>query len=258
MEIETVDTSINLYGASYAYIFGYEPIITERTDEEGNIFTTAEIYMGMDDAVTVEQVSSMLMRMLDQDGNTMNVAYPVEGPVVPHKGQWYERGLAYLYSVGGFSDDEVIKIAPITRGQVAKLVACALKLNLTEDAPFSDVEGHQYQEYINKVYRYGYMNGVGGNRFKPDTVMTRAEFCSLFNNIIGRNSCGLTAVNAAGDIFEVTAEDYYFIDMDPGHWAYEICLKASSAYDRNGYVDIVARTANIRNKLDKYNAQKEY
>ena len=69
---------------------------------------------------------------------------------------------------------------------VAKLVSCALKLNLSSDeVPFTDVEGNEYVEYIKKVYAYGYMEGIGNDRFAPDEIMTRAEFCALFNKIIG-------------------------------------------------------------------------
>ncbi len=88
--------------------------------------------------------------------------------------------------------------------------------------------------------------------------MTRAEFCSLFNNIIDRNRCGLIAKDEDGNLVEVTAETYYFVDMDPSHWAYEICLKASSAYDSKGFIDLPTRNENISKILDKYDAQKEY
>ena len=212
----------------------------------------------MDDGVTVEQVCAMIIRMLDQHGDTAKKTFPVTSLVAPHKGQWYERGIAYLCSVGGFDDVDAIRTEPITRGQVAKLIACGLNLNLSEETPFEDVEGHKYQEYIEKVYRYGYMNGMGNGKFAPDRIMTRAEFCSLFNNIIDRNSCDLIAIDENGEEFEVTAETYYFVDMRPSHWAYEICLKASSAYDADGFVDLVTRLANIRNILDRYDAQKKY
>lgn len=257
-EPEEEDESIHLYGATYAYIFGYEPNITRYYDEFGTLVTTAEIEMGMDDDVTVEQVSSMLMRMLDQSGNTMDAVYPITPAVAPHAGQWYERGLAYLCSVGGFDDDEVIKLESITRGQVAKLVACALKLNLSSETPFTDIEDNKYKEYIEKVYRYGYMTGESDEKFAPNAIMTRAEFCALFNNIIGRNDFGLTAKSKLGVTYEVTAEDYYFVDMDPNHWAYEVCLKATSAYDKDGYIDLETRLSNIRNVLDQHEAQKEY
>lgn len=254
----TKDTSLNLKGATYAYIFGYEPTIRQTYDEDGNLEVKVEIKMGMDDPVTVEQVSSMLMRMLDQHGDTTNVIYPITPTVKPHEGQWYERGLAYLYSVGGFDESETITLGPITRGKVAKLVSCALKLNLSSKASFKDIEDCQYKEYIEKIYHYGYMKGVNGNTFNPNGIMTRAEFCTMFNRIIGRNSDELHAIDDNGRKYKVTAEDYYFIDMNPKHWAYKECLKATSAYDENGYIDMKSRTENIRNILDHYDGQKEY
>ena len=257
--VETVDTSIHLKDVKYAYIFGYEPIITEVVDETtGEKYTTAEIEMGMDSLVSMEEVCAMLVRILDQAGFTSGTDFPVVDQIAPHAGQWYERGLAYLYSVGGFDDGEPIQIAPVTRAQVAKLVASALKLNLSAETPFVDVEGNRYESYIEKVYKYGYMNGVGDNKFNPDAYMTRAEFCALFNNILGRNDFGLTALDENGEEYKVTAEDYFFVDMDPSHWAYEVCLKATSAYDDNGYVDIASRMENIRNIIDRHEAQKEY
>ena len=65
-------------------------------------------------------------------------------------------------------------------------------------------------------------------------------------------------VHMLGNPYEITAEDYYFIDMNPSHWAYEICLKATSAYDSEGYVDIITRNSNIRNIIDQYDSQKIY
>ena len=250
------DTGINLKGASYAYIFGYEPVFGSFINEKGETETYVEVEMGMDDPVTVEQVSSMLMRMLDQSGNTRNAVYPVTPAVKPHEGQWYERGLAYLCAMGGFDSETPIQTKAITRGKVAKLVSCALKLNMSKDTPFTDISGHVYEEYIKKVYRYGYMKGQSEDSFAPDDIMTRAEFCNLFNNIIGRNSMGLKALDEDGNEYTITAEDYYFVDMDPDHWAYEICLKATSAYNEDGHVDVVTRTANIRNVLDHHDAQK--
>lgn len=236
---------ISLKGVSYAYIFGYEPYI----GSDGSVV----IEMAMDDAVTVEQVSAMVMRLIDQKYGTMDVEYPVSELVAPHAGQWYERGLAYMDSKGAFAEGERL-VGNATRGQVAKLIAFGLNLTDTAPADYTDVEGSKYLPYIEIVTKYGYMQGDGDGTFAPDRVMTRAEFCSLFNNIIGRNEMGLTAQDGS----LVTAQTYYFTDMDESHWAYEICLKATSAYDENGLVDVETRLQNIRNKLDKYDGQKQY
>lgn len=252
------DTSIHLTGAKFAYIFGYEPDLTLTEDENENEKYSAQIHMGMNDSVTVEQVSAMLMRLLDQELYTKGTKYKVTPSVEPYRNEWYARGLAYQCTVGGLPEEGELQLGEISRGMVAKLVSCALKLNLSKDVPFTDVSGNEYEEYIKKMYAYGYMNGVSDDRFSPDAIMTRAEFCKLFNNIIGRDDMGLTALDKDGNEYEITAADYSFVDMSPEHWAYKVCLKATSAYDDNGYVSISIRQENMRNILDEFDSQLLY
>ena len=255
---EQEDTSISLKGSQFAYIFGYAPVIRTVTDEDGNEHKAADIYMGMDDSVTVEQVASMLVRLLDQEGHTSGMMLKVTPSIEAHRGEWYARGLAYQCKVGGLDADTPFPLGDVTRGLVAKLVSRALQLNLSSEVPFTDTVGSQYEEDIKKVYAYGYMKGVSATEFAPNDIMTRAEFCQLFNNIIGRNDMGLTALDQNGNEYEVTPADYSIVDMSPSHWAYKVCLKATSAYDDNGYVSFSKRQENIRNKLDEYNDQLLY
>ena len=81
--------------------------------------------------------------------------------------------------------------------------------------------------------------------------MNRAEFCSMFNNIIGRTDMGLEAQD--GSI--VTPDTYYLVDLPDDAWYTDIMLKATSAYDEYGYVDVDTRLSNIRNILDHYDSQ---
>ncbi len=252
------DESIHLGGATYAYIFGYEPVISYGKDENGNPTHSAQVFMGMDDYVTVEQVSSMLMRLLDQENYTNGHSYAVTPSIEPYRNDWYARGLAYQCEVGGLPSEGNIPLGNVSRAMVANLVSHALKLNLTSETPFSDIAGNKYEEDIEKVYAYGYMVGLDDDHFAPDKIMTRAEFCKLFNNIIGRDKMGLTALDASGNPYEITPADYSIVDMSPNHWAYSTCLKATSAYDDNGYVSPEKRQENIRNKLDDYNSQLLY
>lgn len=250
------DEEIELKGVGYAYIFGYEPeIVTETvTDAEGNVVEEihkANIYMGPNDLVSREQVAAMIMRMIDQAYDTTGVSYPVTDNMAQHAGTWYERGLAYLASKGAFDGVSEVKIGGITRGEVAKLVACGLNLTKTTDVAFEDIADSEYAEYIKIMNAYGFMQGMDATHFVPNEFMTRAQFCSMFNQIIGRNEMGLEAQDGT----TVTPEIYSIVDLD-GHWAADIMLKATSAYDQNGLIDVETRLANIRNTLDNYDAQK--
>ncbi len=251
---------IDLSGGRYAYIFGYEPIITTEveTDEEGNVIDityTAEICMGPDDDVTREQTTTMLMRLIDQEMDTMDKVYPLTDNIAVHGGTWYERGFAYLANNGAFDDVDTVELGPITRGEVAKLVCFGLNLSEGKETSFTDIDDSEFKPYIEIVAAYGYMNGIDddGTIFEPDRVMTRAEFCKMINNIMGREKMELKAADGT----EITPELYSIVDIS-GHWAEETILKATSVYDDDGYVDIESRLFNIRNTLDQYAAQMMY
>lgn len=237
---------IDLKGLGYAYIFGYEPEI-EYVDGKW----TAEVRMAPNDVVTREQVAAMLMRMVDQKYDTTDVSYPVTSAIAAHDGTWYVRGLAYLAQNGAFDDVDSVQIGNVTRGEVAKLLVYGLNLSKTEETGFADIADSEYKSYIETVVSYGYMNGTSDDTFEPNRYMTRAEFCQMFNNVIGRTEMGLTAQDGS----TVTQETYSIVDIK-GHWAEEAMLKATSAYDDNGLIDVETRIANIRNILDNYDAQK--
>lgn len=236
---------IDLYGLGYAYIFGYEP--------GAPVDGVTSIYMAPDDDVTREQVASMLMRMIDQKNGARNASYQLTPNIAAHKGTWYVRGLAYLASKGTFVGIDSVEVGPVSRGEVAKLVAYGLNLSNTTETAFADIADSPYKQYIEIMAAYGYMEGTSDNGFEPNRVMTRAEFCKMFNNIIGRDAMGLTMADGR----QVTAEDYSIVDID-GHWAESTILKATSAYDSDGNVDLAARQDNIRNKLDNYDSQLDY
>ncbi|MCD8390373.1 MAG: S-layer homology domain-containing protein [Firmicutes bacterium] len=239
-------SEIDLYGLGYAYIFGYEP---GEADEDGY----TPIYMGPDDDVTREQVASMLMRMIDQKNGSTSESYDLTDNIAKHADTWYVRGLAYLASKGAFDGIDSVEVGSVTRGEVAKLVVYGLNLSDTEETAFTDIEDSEYKPYIEIMAAYGYMNGVSDTEFQPDRVMTRAEFCKLFNNIIGREYMALKTEDGE----EITPETYSIVDIS-GHWAEETMLKATSAYDDDGYVDLELRQENIRNKLDNYDGQTNY
>lgn len=97
--------------------------------------------MGMDDSVTVEQVASMLVRLLDQEGYTSGMKLKVTPSIEAHRGEWYARGLAYQCKVGGLDADTPFPLGDVTRGLAAKLVSHALQLNLSSEVPFTDTVG---------------------------------------------------------------------------------------------------------------------
>ncbi len=247
---------IDLSGAEYAYIFGYEPAIhrVTVTDEEGNETGAwdVQIEVGPNDKVTREQIAAMIMRMIDQKYDTIGVEYPVTANIASHEGTWYERGLAYLASTGAFDGIDEVTLGPVTRGEVAKLVVYGLNLTETGETSLTDIADSPYKPYIEIMNTYGYMQGHDDGTFAPNEYMTRAQFCSMFNQILDREDAPLESKDGV----QITPETYYFTDIFEGEWYTPVILRATSAYDADGYVDIETRLSNIRNTLDAYDSQK--
>ena len=248
---------LDLTAASYAYIYGYEPDHVERvaiTNDEGietDHYWDVQIRMAPNDNVKREEVAAMLMRAIDQTYDTKDAVYNVTSNIADHAGTWYERGYAYMASTGAFDGIDAVYTGSVTRGEVAKLLVYGLGLTETTETSFEDIADSPYKAYIEVMNAYGYMQGISDTEFEPDRYMTRAEFCSMFNHIIGRENAPL--VTADGE--EVTADTYYFTDLDAGAWYTPVMLRATSAYT-NGYVDFDARDSYVRNKADHFDGQK--
>lgn len=241
---------------NFAYIFGYEPTIEtdEKTGEEKVVY----LPMAGSDNVTREQVCAMVMRIVDQNTNSKGKSYTNTSNFEEFS-EWATRGVAYICEQGTYSDEvnNLHGTFPLTRGEVAQIVASGLHLQLKDGAAeFSDTADSKYKPYIDIMTSNGFMRGDGNGEFRPNAKMTRGEFCAMFNVVTGRD--GYSLITADGTI--VTAETYSFTDADDlnNAWYGPICLLATSAFDNNGYVDLEVRNANVRNNLDQYDAQKKY
>ena len=146
-----------------------------------------------------------------------------------------------MHHKGAFNVKEGGNVQPyvaVTRGEAFKIVA--LGLGFTTDKTLSNTG------YANLLYDLGYIQGDENGDLNVEGMITRAEFCTMYNRIIGRENDAL--IDAKGN--EITAETYGFTDLDSDEWYYEAMLRATSAYSDDGYVDVAKR--GVRNNLDDY------
>ena len=217
---------ISKYYNSYAYIFGY-------TDTE----------MGAEGPLLRAEAAVMVHRLVKQNNERGDFVYDPANPSFSDiAGEWFQCGIEYIHYRGGFSAEEGTNVQPyvqITRGEVFKIVALGLGFTNETDLTFD--------EYGTILANLGYIIGSGGSgNLDSGSLMTRAEFCTMYNRIIGRSNALLQ--DADGN--KITGETYGFTDLDPNAWYYEDVLRATSAYDENGYVDLKKRAK--RNVVDDY------
>lgn len=219
------ELKVESYVNNYAYIFGY---------------TNTE--MGAEGSLLRCEASAMVHRLVKQNGKLGDFVYDAANPSFNDiQGEWFQSGIEFLHHKGGFKVAEGGAVQPyvtITRGEAFKLVA--LGLGFTTDTTLSNAG------YANLLRDLGYIQGDENGDLNVDSMVSRAEFCTMYNRIIGREYALLVDNNGNN----ITADTYGFKDLEEGKWYYEVMLRATSAYDDNGFVDIAKR--GIRNDLDDY------
>lgn len=218
---------ISKYQNDYAYIFGYTDTV-----------------MGAEGPLLRNEAAAMVHRLAKQNGQLGDFVYDKNNPSFTDiEGEWFQSAIEYIHYRGGFTAKEgtaVRSYVQITRGEAFKIIA--LGLGFTDDTTLTN------KEYGEVLANLGYITDVSGTGdFAASSYITRAEFCLMYNKIIGREN----AVLVDKDGNQITHETYGYTDLDPNAWYYDIILRATSAYDENGYVDVSLRQE--RNDLDDYN-----
>lgn len=106
-----------------------------------------------------------------------------------------------------------------------------IRVNLHEvgkidDAPFSDIEGLEAEEYIRHLHDAGIINGLPDGTFSPESPISRAEFVVIMVKALG--------------IEGKSEKTNRFIDID-NHWAKDYILLAADNGLISGYEDGTVR-----------------
>lgn len=101
------------------------------------------------------------------------------------------------------------------------MIISTLSMPVAAGEGMTDVVGHWAQETVTKWLETGLINGYGDGVFKPDISITRAEFYTLVDNVLGLQ-----------DSSSISFSDVYAED-----WYRETIAKAVAAGYANGYTD---------------------
>ena len=222
------DDEIDLpkYTSNFAYIFGYN-----------------DTTMGAEGSLLRCEVSAMIHRLAKQNNKLGGFSYNESNPPVfsDIEGEWFRSAIEYMEYKKAFDKKRGTNINPhvaVTRGEAFKLIC--IGLGFTEDTSLP------LDQYAQIMLDAGYVQGDENGELNISQLISRAEFCAVYNRVTGRDKAKL--ITADGE--EITSSTYGFTDLSEDEWYYETMLKATSAYDENGYVDIEQR--GVRNNLDDY------
>ncbi len=243
----TVDAPFNV---DVVYYPGAVPTPTPTTpptvlkNDYAYIFGRSDTTMEADDEMRRGEAAAVLHRLLKQNGELGSFSYDINATpaFLDLWGRWDRSAIEYMAYIGVYEANSEMPIGPdesVTRGEAFKMFALAL--GYTSDTTLT------VEEYAQLLVQSGFVQGYEDGSLRLENPITRAEFCKIYNIIIGRDSSHYKLETADGTV--VTPETYGFTDIEPG-WTYDIMLKATSAFDENGYVDLSARA--IRNDLDDF------
>ena len=95
---------------------------------------------------------------------------------------------------------------------IATALAAAMIFGLVSvalAASFEDTEGYEFEASVLKLADLGVIKGYDDGTFKPESLVTRAEFATMIVRMLGLES--------AADSLKGQPVD--FSDVDPSHWA---------------------------------------
>ncbi|TKH45981.1 hypothetical protein C1I60_05985 [Paenibacillus terrae] len=118
----------------------------------------------------------------------------------------------------GYSGSTFAPERPITRAELATVLARWKNLNGAASATFPDTSRHWAEGDIARVQQAGYMRGMPDGSFQPDQTLSRAEAVTMFNRVWKREPISF-------------ADSSRWSDVPVGHWAFGDIAAATTRID---------------------------
>ena len=163
-------------------------------------------------SLTRAEMATILSRIVPQTGTGEAKAFSDVKPAY-----WAADAIANVTKQGlmrGYGDGTFKPEQPITRAEMATLVAALIPQQTKDGAGFSDIEGSWAAQAIVKVQGAGIIRGYEDGTFRPGNMLTRAEAAAIINRALGRGPL-------FGDV------KLPWTDVPSTHWAYADIAEAT-------------------------------
>ena len=200
----------------YAYLMGYP----DGTVRPGGSITRAE-------------ATTIFFRLLTEESRSQFWATENRYSDVS-AGRWYNNAVSTMTRAGivnGYPDGTFRPNAPITRAEMAKIIALFAKLEPSTDR-FPDAAGHWAEAYIRLAAGNGWIEGYPDGTFRPNQSITRAETVTMIDRVLERVPKDESRLLPHETMLT-------FPDCRPGQWFYIAVQEAANSH-------VYERTANER------------
>lgn len=180
-------------------------------------------------AITRAEVATIFFRLLSDE--TRDLYWTKDNGYTDVKaGDWFNNAVSTLSNAGiinGYPDGTFRPNAPITRAEMAKVIAMFAELNKDSEG-FKDIAGHWAEAYIKLAAGNGWIAGYPDGTFRPDQDITRAETMTMINRVLERVPSTEKHLLA----YEVMLT---FPDNQPGDWYYIAVQEATNSHTYERY-----------------------
>lgn len=180
-------------------------------------------------AITRAEVATIFFRLLSDE--TRDQYWTKDNAYTDVKaGDWFNNAVSTLSNAGiinGYPDGTFRPNAPITRAEMAKVIAMFAELNKDSEG-FKDIAGHWAEAYIKLAAGNGWIAGYPDGTFRPDQYITRAETMTMINRVLERVPSTEKHLLA----YEVMLT---FPDNQPGDWYYIAVQEATNSHTYERY-----------------------
>lgn len=191
----------------YAYLMGYP----DGTVRPGGSITRAE-------------ATTIFFRLLTEESRSQFWATENRYSDVS-AGQWYNNAVSTMTRAGivnGYPDGTFRPNAPITRAEMAKIIALFAKLEPSAER-FPDTAGHWADSYIRLAAGSGWIEGYPDGAFRPDRAITRAETVTMIDRVLERVPKDESRLLPHETMLT-------FPDCRPGQWFYIAVQEAANSH----------------------------
>ena len=139
---------------------------------------------------------------------------------------WYNNAISTLSNAGivtGYNDGTFRPDQPITRGEMAKIIAGFANLSKGTKT-FTDLDGHWSKRYVELAAGNGWISGYPDGSFQPDKKITRAETVTMINRVLERVPAKESRLLSRSIMLT-------FPDNEPGEWYYIAIQEASNSHE---------------------------
>ncbi len=191
----------------YAYLMGYP----DGTVRPGGSITRAE-------------ATTIFFRLLTEESRSQFWATENRYSDVS-AGRWYNNAVSTMTRAGivnGYPDGTFRPNAPITRAEMAKIIALFAKLEPSAER-FPDTAGHWAEPYIRLAAGSGWTEGYPDGTFRPDRAITRAETVTMIDRVLERVPKDESRLLPHETMLT-------FPDCRPGQWFYIAVQEAANSH----------------------------